>query len=141
MKSLAFCTLQYATDSDERLPPRPAVAFHPDLAAGLVSTGPPDLAKCFPPDDWHRQIRYRNGQVFVCPSTGSIYSYDFNLQVYGVVAEKLEDPDKTVMEFENGFLTGSPRGPHQGGYNTTYCDGRGAWVPHAFAPGDDIRLH
>jgi hypothetical protein len=92
----------------------------------MVNSSSYELGQYFPPDDWHRQIQYRSNAVFICPSTRSVYSYDFNPQVYGVVLRKLESPDQTVMEFERGFLTGLPPGPHHGAYSITRCDGSGA---------------
>ena len=141
MKCMALSVLEYAADSDGHLPPAPRVPFERSLEDGKPRTWSGDLSGYFPPDEWHRRVHFDNNQVFVCPSTRSIYSYDFNSRVYGAKLEKLEDPDKTVMEFEQGFLTGSPPGPHMKGYNTTYCDGRGAWVPHAFQPNGEILLH
>ncbi len=120
MKSLALCTLTYAQDWDGRLPPRPARHLHRALAeGGGLGVDGTDL---FPPDDWHRQIRCRNDQVFVCPSARSIHSYDFNGRVYGGQLSKLE-AGNTVMEFEKGFFAGAPPGPHHQGYNLTFCDG------------------
>jgi hypothetical protein len=141
MKSLAIATLSYTEDWDGRLPPAPRTPVALGLEAGILRTGPSDLAQYFPADDWHRQIHYRNDEVFVCPSTRSIYSYDFSPQLYGVNVARVKEPEMTVMEFEKGYLTGSPPGPHIKGYNTTYCDGRAAWVSHAYQQNGDILLH
>ncbi|MEI6503419.1 MAG: DUF1559 domain-containing protein [Armatimonadota bacterium] len=129
MKSLALATLTYAQDHDERLPPAPKVALKRNLDEGRLKDGPIDLAQYFAADDWHRQIHYRNPQVFMCPSTRSICSYEFNAKVYGARLPELKGVGSTVLEYEAGFLTGSPRGPHLKGYNTTYCDGHAKWLP------------
>ncbi|MBU0610902.1 MAG: hypothetical protein KKI08_23685 [Armatimonadetes bacterium] len=138
MKSLALATLSYAHEWDGKLPPRPRMMVSKTLAEG-VGEGV-DLAQLVPPDDWRRQIHYRNNQVFVCPSTHSIYSYDFSPGVYGAECGKLTDPGKTVMEFEKGFLTGSPPGPHNGDYNVTFCDGHGKWRRSFAADGSGLTL-
>ena len=127
MKSLALCTLTYAHDWDDHLPPVPRHAKPSGPVDGWIRST--DLSKYFPPDDWHRQIHYINDQVFICPSTRNVYSYDFNASLYGVRLKGLQSPAETLLEFEAGFLTGSPPGPHLNGYNTTYCDGHGAWRP------------
>jgi prepilin-type processing-associated H-X9-DG protein len=132
MKSLALCTLEYASDWNDRLPPRPATLPTWSLAQGVGA--PADLARYCAPDDWRRQIRYRNDQVFFCPATRSIYSYEFNPAAYGVSLKRLPQPGQVPMECEAGFLAASPARPHRGGYNTTYCDGHGVWAASA-APG------
>lgn len=142
IKSLALQTLQYAEDWDGRLPPPSAAATNASLAAGKVRGAPIDLSRFFLPDDWHRLIAYRNSQVFVCPSTRSIYSYDLHQQVCGAEVDKLAHPAETVMEFEKGFLNGAPPGPHHQGYNLTFCDGHAKWAmgPGRTAPGEGLYL-
>lgn len=125
MKSLALSTLAYAGDWDGRLPPAPKVRFRRSLEEGRVTGGPVDLARYFPPDDWHRQIHYRNSQVFICPSTRSVYSYEFFYPLYGV---RLEQCGSAIMECETGFMEGRPPGPHRSYYNVTYCDGHASWI-------------
>lgn len=90
------------------------------------------LARYLSADDWRRRIHYINGNVFFCPSTRSLYSYQFNDDLYGV---SLRDCDGwpegltfALLEYETGFLTGLPVGPHSKGYNTTYCDGHAKWM-------------
>jgi len=138
VRRIALATLEYAHDWDERLPPAPRVPLERSLAEGKVLTRAPDLARYFPPDDWHRQIRYQNAQVFVCPSSRSIYSYEFNAQVYSLRApggvgaprgpDDLKDPAVTLMEYEAGFITGNPQGRHEKGYYVSFCDGHIDWM-------------
>jgi hypothetical protein len=138
MRSLALCTLEYAADFDQRLPPRPAHLFNRTLAEGVgVGT---DLSKLCPPDDWRRQIRYRNDQVFMCPSTRSMYSYEFNAQVYGLRLPEMTNTSGTIMEYDAGFVTGTPRGPHHEGYDVTFCDSHAKWLREYGTPGQTATL-
>lgn len=125
MKSLALATLEYAHDCDDRLPPAPLQVT--PVGPVDVRDKATDMAAYFPVDDWHRRIQYRNDQVFVCPSTGDIYSYQFNAAAYGLTTRQMPNPGRMLLEYETGYVTGMPEGPHDGGYNVTYCDGHATW--------------
>lgn len=137
LKSLTTATLTYANDWDGRLPPRPARLIFEQLDAGKVPTA--DLARYLSPDDWRRRINYINDNVFLCPTTRSLYSYEFNANLYGLRVHALLKPGYTPLEYDAGFATGAPPAPHRewnvAGYNTAYCDGHALWMPGAFRHG------
>lgn len=137
LRSLSLSTLTYANDWNGRFPPRPASLMRHSLDEGKGAA--PDLARHLPPDDWRRRIRYRNDNVFFCPSTRSLYSYEFNSNMYGIRLESLDRPTYTPLEYDAGFTTSSPPGPHRqagsDGYNTAYCDGHVFWMPGAYRHG------
>ncbi|MHB8995407.1 MAG: hypothetical protein ACYC63_09185 [Armatimonadota bacterium] len=133
LKSLSFCTMTYASDWDGQFPPRPKSLVIHTLDEGRGAR--PDLARYLPPDDWRRRIRYINDNAFFCPSTRSLYSYEFNSNLYGAQSDSIRKPAYTPLEYDSGFPTGSPPGPHRRGYNITYCDGHGSWMPVAYRHG------
>lgn len=139
VRQLALATLAYAEEWDQRLPPAPKYPAFGTLTEGKPKTDPPELSGYLPADDWRRRISPFQPQLLVCPSTGSIYSYDFNARLYGLRLSQARDA-ATVLEYEAGFVTGDPPGPHNKGYNVSFCDGHGKWLRVLGTPGQDMTL-
>lgn len=137
LKRLSLCTITYAVEWDERFPARPSVLISHSLEDGKGLA--PDLARYLPPDDWRRRIHYINDNVFFCPTTRSLYSYEFNANLYGVQWRSIAEPSYTPLEYDAGFATGAPPAPHReapyDGYNTSYVDGHVFWMPGAYRHG------
>lgn len=118
MKSIAAHTLEYLADHGGRFPPPPATP-------AKQVPGSTDLTSAFPPDDWHRLFApyMVDTLIYICPSTRSICSYELNPRLYGVSLKKIQNPARVLLQYETGFLTGTPPGPHDHGYNVTFVDG------------------
>lgn len=122
MKQIAMATQCYAQDYDSRLPPAPTV-----VAAHTLAEGRPvgkDPGRYYSEQDWRRLLYPRyvpRWEIFVCPTKRSAYSYEFSPKLYGV---SLRDaaPD-AIMQYESGFVTGTPAGPHGGHYMVNECCG------------------
>ena len=130
VRSLCTNSLSYAADWGDRFPPRPKVMCERTVHGGLNVPNPVgSLAPYFPPDDWHR--RYvgwvKSDAIYTCPSTRSIYSYQFNEELYGYLLSRVRNPGMTPMIYEAGLLSGQP-GPHLKGYNVGFTDGHAAWL-------------
>jgi prepilin-type processing-associated H-X9-DG protein len=60
--------------------------------------------------------------------TQSAYSYQLNDALYGLPLKRVKDQAATVGIYDSGFLTGSPSGPHNGGWNVSFVDGHVKWM-------------
>lgn len=131
LKSIDLALLMYCQDYNECFPPAPRQAPGRRAPAPTGRQTPAaDLLATLSPDDWRRVTNpyIRNAQVFVCPTTSSIDSYQFNDKLYGVRMAQVRAPAETVDLYDTGFLDGSAPGPHNGGYNVGFVDGHCKWM-------------
>ena len=133
LKQIELGLLMYCQDYDDHFPRRSAFPDARQVEQGVVTgTGSTafDAAQYYPPDNW-RMIIYpyiKNNQIFVCPTTGSVYSYQFNDSLYNVEMGQITRAGELVSIFEAGFLDGSAPGPHADGYNVGFTDGHCKWM-------------
>jgi prepilin-type processing-associated H-X9-DG protein len=135
-KQISLGLLMYCQDYGERYPRRPATPIVENPAAGNAgaerTTGRPGAAPppSYAPEDWRTLIfpYLKNLQIFVCPTTNSAYSYQLNDVLRARRLADIARPAQFAALYDNGFLTGSPAPPHDGGHNVGFVDGHVKWM-------------
>jgi prepilin-type processing-associated H-X9-DG protein len=131
LKQIDLALLMYCQDYNERFPRRSAFPEARQVEQGVVAGNTAlNMAQYYPPDNWRTVIfpYMKNSQIYICPTTGSVYSYQFNDSLYDVEMGKIARSAELVNIFDAGFLDGSAPGPHANGYNAGFVDGHVKWM-------------
>lgn len=142
LKRLRTAARAYATDHADMLPPvlQPTTVAEASQAIAY----PPDAAKVWPAGNWrHALVPYvHTHSVFLCPNTGSAFSYELNSSPQGLALKAVTDPPHYALLWDVGVREAPGRGPHAGKYAVLTLEGDGvvttgddeSFAPLRFAP-------
>jgi prepilin-type processing-associated H-X9-DG protein len=121
VKQLELGLLMYCQDYDQRFPP--------GLPGRSAVEMPVASPAAYPTGDWRSAILpyTRSNELFLCPTTNTRDSYEFNDKLYGLGIARVTSPAETATLFDKGFLTAPGDGPHNLGHNIGFTDGHVRW--------------
>jgi prepilin-type N-terminal cleavage/methylation domain-containing protein/prepilin-type processing-associated H-X9-DG protein len=130
VKQLGLYLAMYCADYDQRCPPAaPSAGNGREMLQPLRPNADP--SRSWGPSNWRTILlpyAHSNPVYFVCPTTNTAFSYQFNPKLYGVQLAAVARPADLACIYDAGLLDGSAPPPHSGGYNVAFLDSHVTWL-------------